>query len=148
MIRKITQEDKAIYIEMARNFYNSEAVDHNVPESNFIITFNEFFKSTNYIEGYIFEYNNISVGYALLSKTFAQEAGGIAIWIDELYILEEYRSKGLGKEFFDFMEKKVIQDNIARVRLEISPSNKRAKKLYENKGFKELDYKQMIKDYL
>lgn len=148
MIRRIRLKDKEVYINFARIFYSSDAVDHDIPDSYIVRTFEEFFKTEQYIEGYIFEYDNKEVGYALLSKTFSQEAGGIVFWIEELYILEEYRSKGLGKEFFDFMEKKVIQDNIARVRLEISPSNKKAKKLYKNKGFKELDYKQMIKDYL
>ena len=83
----------------------------------------------------------------IISKTFSPEAGGVVIWIEELYLLDEYRSKGLGRDFFEHLEQKAISEKIARQRLEISPSNERAKKLYMKMGFKELDYKQMVKDY-
>ena len=43
-------------------------------------------------------------GYGLIAKTFSQEAGGMVYWLEELYILEEYRSKGLGSEYFRYME--------------------------------------------
>jgi GNAT superfamily N-acetyltransferase len=33
-----------------------------------------------------------------------QEAGGITLWIDEVYIMDEYRSKGLGKKFFKYLQ--------------------------------------------
>ena len=35
-------------------------------------------------------------GYALLAKTFSQEAGGLVVWLDEMYVRPAYRSKGLG----------------------------------------------------
>ena len=147
MIRRIEKADKEIYMEFAKDFYSSDAVDHTVPESHFEAAFNEFFRSSDYLEGYILEYEYKPVGYGIISKTFSPEAGGVVIWIEELYLLDEYRSKGLGRDFFEHLEQKAISEKITRQRLEISPSNERAKKLYMKMGFKELDYKQMVKDY-
>lgn len=78
-------------------------------------------------------------------KEWEIEAGGITLWIDELYVLKGYRSKGLGKEFFNFL-KTTLDTSIVRLRLEVDSDNERAIKLYENIGFKRLKYDQMFKD--
>ncbi len=147
MIRKIEKKDKEVYMEFAKAFYNSEAVDHQVPESHFESAFDEFFRSSDYLEGYILEDDKKPIGYGMIAKTFSQEAGGVVFWVEELYLIEDYRSKGFGKNFFEFLEQKAVSERIARQRLEISPSNEMAKKLYIKMGFKELDYMQMVKEY-
>ena len=144
MIRTITQQDYEEYMTMATEFYNSDAVLHSIPKSHIEKTFTEITTSDRYAEGYIFEYNGLSVGYALIAKTFSQEAGGIVIWIEELYVREEYRSKGMGKAFFDFIDKKT-KDTAVRLRLEVEDENERAIALYEQMGFHRLNYSQMYK---
>ena len=145
MIRKIEKSDKKIYTAFAEAFYHSNAVDHAVPESHYTVTFDELMSSDRYAEGYILEYNGKPVGYALTAKTFSQEAGGMVVWIEELFVLPEYRGKGLGTEFFEFV-KKHIEPDAARIRLEIEPDNTDAIRLYERMGFKTLPYRQMIKE--
>lgn len=142
MIRKIKSEDKKTYMELVKEFYNSDAVLHSVPEKNFENTFNELMRSDVYAECYFFEYDGKVVGFALLSKTFSQEAGGIVIWIEELYILEPYRKKGLGSEFFGFVNNMPH----SRLRLEVEPDNEKAITLYKRMGFDFLPYLQMIKE--
>lgn len=145
MIRKIKKEDKSAYLSMAKQFYSSEAVDHDVPERYFIDTFDALMRSDHYASGYIIEYENHTVGYALLAKTFSQEAGGMVLWIEELFVMSEYRCNGLGHEFFAYL-KNNLHDNIKRIRLEIADSNKKARSLYEQIGFEALPYSQLIKD--
>jgi len=145
MIRKIRKEDKSFYFDMAKNFYSSDAVYHNVPEKHIINTFNELMRSDNYATGYIMEYESNIAGYALLAKTFSQEAGGMVLWIEELYVMPEYRCCGLGHEFFSYLKNNLC-DNIKRIRLEVEDSNKKAISLYKNMGFKNLPYSQMIND--
>ena len=142
MVRRITSHDREVYIKLATEFYNSDAVISSIPRENIIITFNEMLSSNNYAEGFLLECDDKIVGYALLAKTFSQEAGGLTIWIEELYVRKEYRGRGLGSEFFEFLEKNFPA---ARYRLEIEPDNERAISLYEKWGFKPLHYGQMIK---
>ncbi len=143
MIRKIEQFDKSEYLEMVTEFYSSDAVLYKVPSKNFETTFAELMKSDIYAEAFIIEDNGVVAGYALLAKTFSQEAGGLTVWIEELFIKEAFRSKGLGKEFFEFLFKTVPAK---RYRLEIEPENKKAIKLYKREGFKFFEYGQMVKD--
>jgi ribosomal protein S18 acetylase RimI-like enzyme len=145
MIRKIREEDKQDYIEMAKDFYASDAVDHNIPEKYITDTFDELMRSDRYAVGYIIECENRTAGYALLAKTFSQEAGGMVWWIDELYVKPEYRNSGLGHEFFSYL-KEYRPNNVKRIRLEVEDSNKKAVALYQQIGFQSLPYSQMIID--
>lgn len=137
VIRKIRYDDKDIYIEMARDFYNSPAVLSPIPVANFENTFTELMTSDIYAEAFIFEVNETIAGYGLIAKTFSQEAGGVVIWIEEIYVKAEFRSQGIGSEFIEY-----IKENIPakRYRLETEPDNHKAQELYKRHGFKHLEY--------
>ena len=137
MIRKIIIEDKNEYIKMAEDFYNSPAVLSSVPRSNFEDAFEELMKSSTYAEAFIFEQETEIAGYGLIAKTYSQEAGGTVIWIEEIYVKEKFRNKGLGSEFINY-----VKENIPakRYRLETEPDNKKAQKLYKRHGFSHLEY--------
>lgn len=147
MIRKITSNDKNIFMELTSEFYASEAVLHNIPRDYHEKAFKELITSDNYLSAYIFESDNKVCGYALLTKQYSHEAGGVVLWIDEIYIREEFRAKGLGRELFKYLEENK-GDEITRFRLEVEEDNERAIKLYEKLGFEKLDYLQYIKDFL
>lgn len=143
MIRKLEKKDKEIYLHYVDVFYNSGVVESPVPKENYMITFNELMRSDEYIECFLFEEDGNAVGFALVSKSFSQEAGGLSVTIEEIYIDEKYRGKGLGKSFFEFIFKKF---DAARFRIEVESENVKAKKLYESLGFKDLPYIQMVID--
>lgn len=143
MFRRITENDWEIYRAYVDAFYHTDAVNAPVPTENYRVTFDEMLRSDTYAKGYIFEYEGIPCGYALLSKTFSQEAGGITILVEELYIEPAYRGKGLATEFFNWLK---AQPNIMRLRLEVEDNNKGAMRLYERMGFELLPYLQMVID--
>ena len=143
MIRPITSADREIYLRMANDFYHSDAVLHPVPDAYLIASFEEMMRSDAYLTGLIFEKDGKTAGYALLCKTWSQEAGGKNVWIDEIYVLPECRGQGIGHEFF--AQLKDIEP-AARYRLEIEPDNLRAEKLYRSMGFLPLEYKQLVND--
>lgn len=142
MIRKIVEQDRTDYLRLTEEFYRSDAVWHDVPQEYRKRTFDELMRSDCYVQAYMLEQDGQTAGYALTAKTYSQEAGGIVIWIDEIYISPEYRGKGLGKEFFAFAETL----GAARLRLEAEPNNECAIALYRSLGYKELPYLQMIKE--
>lgn len=137
MIRKIIESDKAEYIKMAEDFYNSDAVLSPIPISNFELTFNELMQSDRYAEAFIFESNKTIAGFGLIAKTFSQEAGGMVVWIEEIYVKKDFRGKGLGSEFINFIKSNVPAK---RYRLETEPENLAAQRLYLRHGFRPLEY--------
>jgi len=143
MIRTITSADRETFLRMAYEFYHSEAVLHPIPDDYYTRAFDEMMRSEDYLLGLIFECEGKAAGYALLVKTWSQEAGGLTVWIDELYVLPEFRGGGIAKVFFSQLKQIVPA---ARYRLEIEPDNIRAEKLYRSMGFEELGYKQMVID--
>lgn len=145
MIRKLEEKDRQLYLTMAKEFYHSDAVLHPVPDVYFERTIDEALRSDAYAEIFIFEHEGEPAGYGLLAKTFSQEAGGIVWWIEEAYVREQFRSKGLGREFFNYLNK-VKGEDVTRFRLEVEEDNVRAVELYKRLGYEKLEYDQMIKD--
>ncbi len=145
MIRPIGQTDRQDYLDMCREFYSGDAVLHPVPEDYFERTFDTLMKSDTYASAYIIEEAGEKAGYALLAKTWSQEAGGIVIWIEELYIRPKYQDRGYGTAFFRFLERE-LGDGVCRLRLEYEPDNLRGAALYRRLGFEPLAYGQMVKE--
>lgn len=143
MIRPIAPEDHDLFIQYCQEFYSSEAVLHPIPVKHHENTFRELMKDNSCLMCYCFIENCADAGYALLCKGFSPEAGGPNIWLEELYIRPEFRNRGMGKAFFQFLEQ---QHPAARYRLELEPGNARAATLYEGLGYKTLPYTQMVKD--
>ena len=142
-IRRCEERDRELYLRLAKEFYHSPAVLHPVPDSYFERTVDEMMRSGDYMQGLIFEADGEIAGYALLCRTYSQEAGGPAVWIDEVYIAPQFRGRGLGHELFRNLRELLPA---ARYRLEIEPDNARAEKLYRSMGFERLPYAQMVLD--
>ena len=95
-----------------------------------------------YIEGYVFENDNSIQGYAMLAKSFSTEFGKACIWIEDIYIKEEYRGLGIGSRFLDFIEHKYPH---SLFRLEVEVENERAVNVYKKCGYDVLPYMEMKK---
>lgn len=147
MIRKFVPEDREDYIRFSTEFYNSSAVDKPVPREHFEQGFEEMMRSDVYVQGYMLVCDGNNVGYCVTMKTYSVEAGGITIWIDELFVLEEYRSKGLGRELFKYIEENGDK-KLRRIRLEVELENGRAISLYKKMGFEPAPYDGMWKTIL
>ena len=142
IIRKMTAEDKPIIIEMMREFYSSPAVLSNGSIEIFNADVDACLNDSPYLEGYVFEDDGKIQGYAMLAKSFSTEFGKPCIWIEDLYLLSEYRGKGIGCGFFKFIEQKYPN---CLFRLEVEEENERAVKVYKKCGFEVLPYMEMKK---
>ena len=110
-IRLMTSEDKSIVMEMMHVFYASPAVLSNGSEEIFSNDIENCVNDSPYLEGYIFEDSKEVQGYAMVAKSFSTEFGKPCIWIEDLYIKDEYRGLGIGSKFFDFIYVCLFQNN-------------------------------------
>ena len=141
-IRHIKDEDAEAVIAMMRVFYASPAVLSNGSEEIFINDIENCINDSPYLEGYIFEDSKKIQGYAMIAKSFSTEFGKPCIWIEDLYIKNEYRGLGIGSMFLDFVKEKYA-DSI--IRLEVEEENEKAIRVYKKCGFEVLPYMEMKK---
>lgn len=144
MIRPIALADRQCYIAMCKEFYGGDTVLHPVPEDYFQRTFDALMEHTPYAAAYIIEQDGEIAGYALLAKSFSQEAGGVVIWIEELYIRPQFQGHGLGTAFLRFLEEQ-NDGTVKRYRLEYESGNAGAAALYRRLGYTTFPYGQMMK---
>ncbi len=141
-IRDMTAQDKSSVFEMMRVFYASPAVLSNGSDEIFLNDIENCINNNNYLEGYIIENSNDIQGYAMVAKSFSTEFGKPCIWIEDLYIKEQYRGLGIGKKVMEFITQKHTD---CIFRLEVETENEKAIKLYEKCGFTVLPYMEMKK---
>ena len=142
MIRKMEEKDRASVLEMMRVFYASEAVLSNGSEEIFRADFENCVGDSPYAEGFIVEDANRILGYAMVAKSYSTEFGKPCIWIEDLYIKDEYRGLGLGNMIMEFITKNYTD---CIFRLEVEEENERAIHVYEKNGFTVLPYMEMKK---
>lgn len=144
-IRRFEEKDRNTFFSMVKKFYAPPAVLHFPSDEVMMSAFDESLKDNGFVYGYIFEADGKPAGYSVVSMKFETEVGGLAAWIEELFVEEEFRSKGIAKEFFEFL-KAEFAGRIRRIRLEVGEDNLGAIRLYERLGFEFLDYRQMTID--
>ena len=142
MIRKMEGRDREEILAMMRVFYASPAVLTDGSEEIFQRDIENCLGDNPFVEGYVMEEENLLQGYAMIAKSYSTEFGKPCIWIEDIYIKEEYRGRGIGSSFFDFITKKYT-DHIFR--LEVEEENERAIHVYRSCGFAVLPYMEMKK---
>ena len=144
-VRRIGEEDREFFLGAADTFYHTDAVEKPLPMKKLEAIFDEMMRSDVYIEGFILMHNGERAGYAAIAKTFQTESAALTVWIEDLYILPQFRGKKLGTAFFRQLFER-FDSVTGRYRLEVEPENEPAYNLYKKLGFRELGYTEMIKE--
>lgn len=146
IIREIRENDINNIFEMMKVFYKSQAVLFKASDEIYMRDINSCIDKTNpFITGFVIEYDGNTAGYSMITRNYSTEAGGLTLWIEDLYIKPEYRKKGIGTKFFSFIEEK-YKGEYVRLRLEVEEENKSAISVYKKCGYEKLPYIQMIKN--
>jgi len=82
-------------------------------------------------------------GYSIVLFLWSNELDGDIIVVDELYVRPQFRSRGLGRSFFGWLESRFPEAKA--VELETTPANTRARELYQKLGFAETENVRMRK---
>lgn len=143
MIRRMNESDRESVMDMMRTFYASPAVLTNGSDEIFVSDVDECVSDSPYAEGYVFEDSGETIGYAMLAKSYSTEYGKRCIWIEDIYIKEGYRGKGIGSEFFRFLEESYPD---VLFRLEAEEENERAIHVYKKSGFDVIPYLELKKE--
>ncbi len=88
---------------------------------------------------FLLEFDGEKVGYTVLTFGFSLEFHGRDAFVDELYIGESHRGRGIGKQVLDFLAEVCRAEGIAALHLEVERANTIAQEVYRKQGFKDHD---------
>ena len=97
--------------------------------------FQEFIADEKLGQAYLIYHSNDEkvsevVGYLILTYIFSFEYQGRIAFLDELYIKESYRGRGIGKQAINFIKEQAALTNVKLIYLEVENHNENAQKLY------------------
>lgn len=141
-IRSMAEDDREEVAKMMKTFYASPAVMTNGSAEIFDADISACVSQNPFLEGLIFELGGEIAGYAMLAHSFSTEFGKPCVWVEDIYVKPEFRRKGIGREFFEYLQKRF---GGCVIRLEAERENTPAVELYKKCGFEEMGYLEMIK---
>ncbi|TAG05104.1 MAG: GNAT family N-acetyltransferase [Cytophagia bacterium] len=120
--------------EMVNLLYQKDSSFHTIDAKNIQKTIQFLSENDNMGKIYLFLEDEKIIGYSILIFYWHNEYGGLLLNIDELFVITTHRNKGIGRLFFDFLDKNYTQ-NIVGYALEVAPDNQKAIDLYTRLGF-------------
>lgn len=144
IIRKMIKEDKEEVLNMMRVFYDSPAVFFTASDEILSKDIDDCVGDCPFVEGYIFEEENRILGYGMLAMCYATEFGGLCVWVEDLYLKEDARNKGIGSQFLQFIEAEYPE--AVRYKLEVETENEAAIATYKKNGYGISPYFVMTKE--
>jgi GNAT superfamily N-acetyltransferase len=124
LMRSLEQEDP-----------NKKPFDDHMRRSSYL----RFLNEPGYGYLWLFESGEKVVGYMVLAFVFSFEYGGRNAFIDELYVIPEYRRKGIATRALQFARQTAQAHEVVALHLEVSRNNSSAHKLYLHAGFADHD---------
>jgi GNAT superfamily N-acetyltransferase len=85
------------------------------------------------------------IGVAVLAYTWTLEHGGLVAWLDELFVVPEYRGQGIGRALLVRAMGVATDKGCRAVDLEVDVDHSRAERLYQREGFTALHRKRWAK---
>lgn len=143
-IRPFRREDAAIYQAMATVFYGGDATLYPITPEKLRKSMDMSLVSPDRFCIYMLMEGEAVAGYLSLTFSFSTEAGGDVCWLEELYLHPDHRGGGWGHEAIAWVMAQY--PTMSRFRLEVCPSNRDARRLYERLGFVPLSYEQLVKE--
>ena len=134
--------DIEIITQMMQDFYAIDNYPMDVEVTKTL--FQEFISNEHLGKSWLIYSENEIVGYIILTYIFSFEYGGKIAFLDELFIKETARGKGIGKEAIQFIQREVPKLSLKLLYLEVEPHNENAQKLYLAHDF-ELHNRKLMK---
>ncbi len=140
-IRKGNIKDAEIIIDfqrkMAKETENLE-LDNNTIDKGVHAVFEDSSKGTYYVA----EDNGKVIASLMTTYEWSDWRNGCVLWIQSVYVLPEYRQKGVYKQMYEHLKQMVIEsDKYLGLRLYVDLTNERAQKVYTKLGMNGEHYK-------
>ena len=128
--------------QMMQDFYAFDNYPIDIEVSKNL--FQEFISDESLGKSWLIYDDSEIVGYVILTYIFSFEYGGKIAFLDELYLKEIARGKGIGKQTIQFIKEQALLLNVKLLYLEVENHNENAQKLYLANHF-EVHHRKLLK---
>jgi len=94
---------------------------------------------------FLIRLGNEVAGYAVLTFGYSLEFHGRDAFVDELYLRNKYRGRGIGKRALQFLTEVCANEGVSALHLEVERENTSAQAVYRKFGFEDHDRYLMTK---
>ena len=134
MIRKATVEDVEKILHFIKELAKYEKMENDVAATSELIREWIFEKKKANV---IFVMDGEKeVGYALYFYNYSTFTGKAGIYLEDLFVLPEYRGKGYGKELFNELKRICKEEKLGRIDWQCLDWNEPSIKFYDSLGAK------------
>lgn len=126
--KNLIHSDIDAIVLLMQNFYAIDNYPIDTEKSKQL--FKTFIENETLGKSWLIYHNNEVVGYVILTFIFSFEYGGTIAFLDELYLSEKARGKGIGKAALQFIQTEALKLKLKIIYLEVEEHNENAQKLY------------------
>ena len=98
-------------------------------------TWRQFFSSAEFGRAWLFSVGDELAGYVILTLGYSFEYRGREAFVDELYVEEKFRGRGVGRRAMEFVEERARELGVNAIHLEVDRGNDAALGLYRRTGY-------------
>ncbi len=81
-----------------------------------------------------------SVSYVIFFFTYSSFLAMPTLFLEDIFVLEQYRRKGVGQKMFDFLKETAKREGCGRIEFTVLKWNKSAQDFYEKNKAKRLEW--------
>ncbi len=131
--RIVSPPEAPALAELMRAYYAFDG--HDFDETRVLQTLAEFLASPDHGRAWFIEEDGAIAGYMVICFGFSLSFGGRDAFVDEIYLHEPFRGRGLGRDALTFMIAEAKRFGIKALHLEVNEHNVPAQRLYTSLGF-------------
>jgi GNAT superfamily N-acetyltransferase len=132
-IRNAINSDCSLILEFIMELAKYEKLENEVVADVAKLE-NTLFSENPIAEVFLGYENDVPVCFALIFHNYSTFLAKPGIYLEDLFVKEEYRGKGYGKEMLTFLAKIAVDRNCGRLEWSVLDWNKSAIDFYKNLG--------------
>ncbi|MEA5582021.1 GNAT family N-acetyltransferase [Nodularia harveyana UHCC-0300] len=138
ILRFAEPADSEALFDLIKGLAEYEKLSHAVT-GNALDLHEHLFGSPKYVEAILAEYAGQAVGFALFFSNYSTFLTKPGIYLEDLFVLPEYRRQGIGKALLSKLAQIAVERNCGRLEWSVLDWNESAQAFYRSMGATILD---------
>lgn len=138
-VKKVTQETFDNFLALINKLAEYEKIDPPDEQAKKRLR-SDYLTDKPKFHAFIGEIGNKPVSYVIYFFTYSSFLALPTLFVEDIFVLEEYRQQGVGKKMFDFLKEKAKNEGCGRIEFTVLEWNKPAQEFYEKNGAKRLEW--------